>query len=110
MEDREYIDRTDYEERRVNSWSWLPLLLIPLFFVFGWVANDAFDRSAANTGPQAGVGGAPFDNEALTPTTPPARFEDATPTGDGLLPDDTSPTITPDTDTDDELDVPVLEQ
>ena len=48
--------------RKKTYFSWVPLLLIPLFFVFGWVTKGAYDapRSGVNS-PQYGVGGGPGD-------------------------------------------------
>ncbi|MDQ3099225.1 MAG: hypothetical protein M3Q44_05755 [bacterium] len=43
-----------------NPFNWVPLLLIPLFFVIGWVAKGAYDvpNNSINN-PQYGVGGGP---------------------------------------------------
>jgi hypothetical protein len=42
--------------------NWVPLLLIPLFFVLGWVTKGAYDspNNSINS-PQYGVGGGPGD-------------------------------------------------
>lgn len=48
--------------KRDGGFNWLPLLLIPLFFVAGWGANEGIDnrQDRASSNPiQYGVGGGP---------------------------------------------------
>lgn len=86
------------DDRSSNPMNWLvPLLMIPVFFIVGWVANDVltpeFDSS------QFGVGGGP-----VNPTTPtPYVFPTVPETTDSptMSPTDTvtptaSPTTVPD--------------
>ena len=87
--DSEYDEVADDEEegRRTN---WLiPLLIIPVFFVLGWLAND-FARtnpSAQNLEQQYGVGGGPGD--VISPSV--YQYSPTGSSGDILL----NPTITP---------------
>lgn len=60
-------------ERRPYTWAWL--LLLPLFFVLGWLANSYWGTNTNQYQPQAGVGGgpanthnSPFVNPRLTPS------------------------------------------
>ncbi len=63
--DEEYYYDTRTRDRDVRRsrgyFNWVPLLLIPLFFVLGWVTKGAYDASPQNgvTTPQFGVGGGP---------------------------------------------------
>lgn len=83
-------DDTNIRERRTStSSSWLWVLMLPIFFVLGWVANDALTQSS-NTGAQPGVGGGPpnerIENISPTEQSVPEDTQDATP--------ELSPTIT----------------
>ena len=50
-------NKTDDEDR----FNWLPLLLIPIFFILGWSVNDAVTGKGQvyDTRQQVGIGGGP---------------------------------------------------
>lgn len=63
IRDRDYDQ--NFQRRSASSWSWLPLLLLPVFFFLGWVTND-YVAPPVDTRPEAGVGGAPAQEPTLT--------------------------------------------
>lgn len=70
----------DYDRDRSGS-NWMWLLMLPLFFFGGWWANDLMTQGQ-NTGPEAGVGGAPYVEEPSRSTLSPSPFienEDVSP-------------------------------
>jgi hypothetical protein len=73
-----YVDeKRDYNRSRGSNWAWL--LLLPLFFLGGWLMNDALEPGTSN-GPQAGVGGAPFEDDRDTTVSPSLREDTDTTT------------------------------
>jgi hypothetical protein len=58
---REYQAAPPARERPNTSWAWM--LLLPLFFIFGWFTNDAINGTTSNVGqdnqPTYGIGGGP---------------------------------------------------
>ncbi|MBI4080724.1 MAG: hypothetical protein HY430_03045 [Candidatus Levybacteria bacterium] len=45
--------------RRTRDISWVPFLLIPLFFLLGWVANEVSENQQQQEGIEVGIGGGP---------------------------------------------------
>lgn len=86
MNDDRTVHTHDYTrknvEREDRSFSWLPLLLLPLFFFLGWAANDYTNPVSDDLGtgtPTYGVGGGPA-NPTLSPTFSPSPSASATAT------------------------------
>ncbi len=70
---------TTRSTRRNTGWIWV--LLLPLFFIMGWFANDALTQNI-NYQAEPGVGSGPFDAEeratptpTITPTLSPTESE-----------------------------------
>lgn len=89
--DKEVHYVKDSDDSVNEAWSWIPLLLIPIFFILGWLANDYFStiNRAMNVPVQVGVGGGPPTTSS--PTT--QQQISPTPTITGMPTE--SPTISP---------------
>lgn len=66
-DERGYTRGDRYVVRRDNSGGWFALLLIPLAFLAGWVANGYYNNGKNVPGLQTGVGGGPA-NVTASPT------------------------------------------
>lgn len=77
---------TTRSTRRNTGWIWV--LLLPLFFIMGWFANDALTQNI-NYQAEPGVGSGPFDAEESATSTPTVL-----PTLEPTEPEDES-TVTP---------------
>ncbi len=74
-------DDTRVERRNTGGTNWMWVLLLPIFFVMGWIANDALSQSN-NFDAEPGVGGGPPAEERqldVPETEPPEDEVDATP-------------------------------
>lgn len=64
LRDDEYIVRRPVNNNAV----WVLVLLLPIFFILGWLANGYWMGNSFNSRPQVGVGGGPgSENATLTP-------------------------------------------
>jgi len=99
----EYVRSYERPIYKNSNMPWLAMLImLPLFFFFGWVTNEAFENQG--NGLELVIGGAPgTEDEILSPT--PDSMTEATPTITPT-PIDVSPTVLPTGD----VTVPLLEE
>ncbi len=59
-----------YESRQNNPNIWAWVVLLPVFFVLGWLANSYWSANGNQYVPQAGVGGGPGPDSPYVSANP----------------------------------------